>query len=243
MKRLACVTAVLLTSLAAAQPIVERESMPLGGTDETTPLLSGEQAPERSSVGELLTAAGPLALVLGLIAVVAIGGRAYAKSKGGLLTQMSAGGRAPAGILTVLGRYPVGRGQTYVLLRCDNRVLLICQTAGKAGTSATLAEFTDASEVASITAKAEAAGGNGSQAAFGSLLGSARGELETKPIKPTKQTRTEPARRVIESPEGDRVELLNTAPRTSGDAESPAAALARQLAAMQTKSFSEAGNA
>lgn len=70
---------------------------------------------------------------------------------GGLLAALGPGGRAPSGVLEVLGRFPAGRGTTLVLLKLDRRVLLVCQTHGRgnAGMS-TLCEVTDPDEVAGL---------------------------------------------------------------------------------------------
>jgi hypothetical protein len=96
-----------------------------------------------------------LAGVLVLIGVVAGVMRAAARRQGGLISALGAGGSAPAGVLHVLGRYPISRGTSLVLLKLDRRVLLLCQTAGrKFGTSmTTLSEITDPDDVASILLK------------------------------------------------------------------------------------------
>lgn len=89
---------------------------------------------------------GALTVVVALIfAMRAALGRIA--SRGGLRAQLGAGGRAPSGILEVLGRYPVSRGQTLVLLRLDQRVMLLGQSSSG---FRTLADFTDPSEVASL---------------------------------------------------------------------------------------------
>lgn len=91
-----------------------------------------------------------VALVVGLILVLAAVARAVSRRSGSLAAMLGPGGRAPSGVLEVLARYPVGRGQTLVLLRLDRRVLLLSQSAGKAGGFTTLAQFDDAGDVASI---------------------------------------------------------------------------------------------
>ena len=220
---------VVCGGLAAAQPSEsgggDRSSLPLGvpssGKDDGA--VSGEDTEEGTSgaVGEVVRTVWPLALVVGLIGLVAWGGRSYAKSRGGLMLSMSAGGRAPAGILTVLGRYPIGRGQTLVLLRCDARVLLLHQTGGAKGGMTAITEFVDPDEVASLVRKADAADGSGPGARFSSMLGAARGSLETKPVRSEggerdggfgARTGGDDAggayRRVISGEGGDRAELL-----------------------------------
>jgi len=98
--------------------------------------------------------------LLGVIAIILVLGYVFRKAvrgSGGLMGQLGAGGRAPSGVLSVLGRYPVARGTTLVLLKVDRRVLLLCQTQGKgmtAGSSmSTLCELTDPEDVASILLK------------------------------------------------------------------------------------------
>lgn len=100
------------------------------------------------------------ALSLGgvLTLIVAGGGllRRWARSSGSLVASAGPGGRAPAGILEILGRYPVARGQTLLLLKIERRVLLVCQSAGGRGSTGSvnvLAQIDDPEEVASILLK------------------------------------------------------------------------------------------
>lgn len=92
-----------------------------------------------------------VALVVGLILVLAAAARFVSRRSGSLAATLGPGGRAPSGVLEVLARYPVGRGQVMVLLRIDRRVLLLSQTVGgKSAGFTTLAQFDDPSEVAAI---------------------------------------------------------------------------------------------
>jgi hypothetical protein len=121
----------------------QNDSAPLGKTDSTL------------SATTVQTAAS-LAGVVALIVVLGVTVRLVSRRSGGLMAALGAGGRAPSGILEVLGRYPVGRGSTLILLKMDRRVLLLCQgRAGKLGgaTMTTLTEVTDAEDVASILLK------------------------------------------------------------------------------------------
>lgn len=98
-----------------------------------------------------------LALVVGLIIACAAVLRRAARGAGGLAGAVGVGGRAPSGILEVLGRYPIARGQTLILLRVERHVLLVAQTVGGRGatpTLATLARFDEADDVAAILLKA-----------------------------------------------------------------------------------------
>jgi len=107
-----------------------------------------------------------LAFVIGL-AVLLRALMRRAASGSGLVNQLGAGGRAPSGLLSVLGRYPVARGQTLVLLKVDRRVLLLSQTS--AGFS-TLSEITDPEEVASILVTTRDEEGESMAARFSTVL-------------------------------------------------------------------------
>ena len=111
--------------------------------------------------------AGALALVIAIVVLLGVAVRALGRRGGGLLGAIGPGGRAPAGILQVLGRYPIGRGQTLLLLKLDRRVLLLCQSFGaRAGGARTLCELTDPEEVASMLAFVSEADGRSLGAKF-----------------------------------------------------------------------------
>lgn len=150
------------------------EDRPLGGSrsegrggDGSVPTSGAGKS--RSSIADnwLLRTGGALALVVTL--AVALRGliRRAARSGGGLLAQLGPGGRAPSGVLEVLGRYPVARGQTLVLLRLDRRVLLTCQTSSG---FTTLCQLTDPDDVASILIKTRDEDGESMAARFNALL-------------------------------------------------------------------------
>jgi hypothetical protein len=106
-----------------------------------------------SGLSTILPLAGVLSLAIAGGAVI----RALSR-RGGLRGALGAGGRAPSGILEVIGRYPICRGCTLVLLKVDRRLLLLSQSsAGRLGLGAaftTLAELAHPEEVASILVKA-----------------------------------------------------------------------------------------
>ncbi|MDQ7014183.1 MAG: flagellar biosynthetic protein FliO [Planctomycetota bacterium] len=115
--------------------------------------------------------AGALVLVVAVILFVAAVARKLAGRSGGLMHSFGAGGRSPAGLLQVLGRYPVGRGQTLVLLKLDRRILLVCQSVGaKGGGMRTLCEVTDPDEVASLLLHAADAEGRSLSARFRDMV-------------------------------------------------------------------------
>lgn len=94
---------------------------------------------------------GPLA-ALGGIVVLLFALRRFA----GAVNPSFRSVRAPAGILEMLGRYPLARGQALTLIRVSGRILLLHQSGERAST---LAEFRDAEEVGEILrAVAEAQG-------------------------------------------------------------------------------------
>ena len=111
---------------------------------------AGEPA-RPSGVGGWARSLASVALVIGLILVLAAAARFVSRRSGSLAATLGPGGRAPSGVLEVLARYPVARGQVMVLLRIDRRVLLLSQTVGGKGAGfTTLAQFDEPSEVAAI---------------------------------------------------------------------------------------------
>ncbi len=130
------------------------ETRALGAPEiESTPL-SGPAERRRGAVTEgvqtMVVLGGVVAVILGM----AMGLRLLAKRHGGLMAACGPGGKSPSGVLSVLGRYPIARGQTLLLLQFDRRVLLVGQTTGRGGARmATLAELSDANDVASVLVK------------------------------------------------------------------------------------------
>lgn len=128
----------------------DEAAMPLGQSVATK-----RDVPETSAGGStaqtLLALGGVVAAALGAGAVI----RRVARRVGGLRAAMGPGGRAPSGLLEVLGRFPISRGCTLVLLKLDRRVLLVSQSASRQGAGmTTLCEINDPEEVASILLKA-----------------------------------------------------------------------------------------
>lgn len=149
-----------------------REQRPLGPAASAQGAARGEQAGAKRGGGGILDhwlvrTVGALSVVIALIFVsrrvlVKLSGTA-----GGLPGQFGAGGRAPSGLVEIIGRYPVARGHTLVLLRLDRRLLLL----GHSGEGfTTLSELTDPDEVASILIKARDEEGESMAARFGALL-------------------------------------------------------------------------
>jgi len=123
------------------------ESRPLGASPANA---GGGEAGGSWLSGAAVRTVGALAVVVVLMFLMWAGLRRLAGRSGGLGASLGPGGRAPSGVLSVLARYPVARGQTLVLLHMDRRVLLLCQTSQ--GFSP-LCEVTDPEEVASLLVK------------------------------------------------------------------------------------------
>ncbi len=150
----------------AATPLPAIERTPLGQGSLSASGGEADASPQ-SGLRGIARTGGALAVVLGLILILRFVLVKFSGSTGGLRAQLGAGGKAPSGVLFVLGRYPVSRGMTLVLLQLDQRVLLLSQT--NAGFH-TLAELSDPEEVASIIRKAKDDSGESLGAKFGSML-------------------------------------------------------------------------
>jgi len=168
---------------------------------------------------------GALGGVLALIFAIAHGVRHLARSRGTLASQLGAGGDAPSGIVEILGRYPLGRGQSLVVLRFGRRVLLLSNAPGskRSGESrmTTLCELDDADETASILRAVAEARGESSSARFEQTLrevGGATDDTIARALtaqrqaaarqRPGSATRHAPG--ILSNDEGDRLELTST---------------------------------
>ncbi|MBY0310906.1 MAG: flagellar biosynthetic protein FliO, partial [Phycisphaerales bacterium] len=151
-----------------------------------------------------------LAIVLSLVLALATVAKKLAKKNGHLAAALGASGPRPAGLLEVLGRYPIARGQTLILLKLDRRVLLIGQTASKLrggpGSLATLCEITDMESVADILARSQDAEHASISARFQSLLH--RFDHTHAPAAEATESELE-GRRGVRSNDGDMLELLD----------------------------------
>ena len=182
----------------AQVPVTPSSSEPIAGDEKPLfppsfkPVAPGTQKPaqratESSGFGALTSTAVPLAVVVAVILISSYLFRRAVKSGGSLSAAIGAGGRAPAGLLEVLGRYPVSRGQTLVLLKLDQRVLLLSQsqpTRGHAGGFTTLSEITDPTDVASILVKVSESESTGPASRFNAMLADANGQHDPLPPRP-----------------------------------------------------------
>jgi flagellar biogenesis protein FliO len=110
--------------------------------------------------GDALQVFSALAVVLGIMLSLR---SVLRRSAGGL----ARAGR-PSGVLEILARYPIGRGQQLMVLKLARRILLIHQN-GSAMT--TLSEVSDPDEVASLLGRIEAGSTTPREAShFGALL-------------------------------------------------------------------------
>lgn len=124
---------------------------PPGDGDDATWMPAGLQ--------EIAQVGGALTLVVSLLL---ISRRMLARS-----SRLLAGGSRPSGVLEVLGRYPVGRGQSLVLLKFARRILLLHQS----GASMTMiTELTSPEDVAALLARVEAGSSGRDVLRFRSLL-------------------------------------------------------------------------
>jgi flagellar biogenesis protein FliO len=138
--------------------------------------------PAKATGGSVAQSILALSAVVGVIVASGFAFKKLAR-KGGLLGALGPGGRAPSGLLEVIGRYPVARGTTLVLLKLDRRVMLLCQSGGgtiRGGASmTTLCEISEPEDVASILLKARDDEGDSLAQRFQSVLSNADGAFES----------------------------------------------------------------
>lgn len=157
-----------------ATPIFPPGFSPASASSAAKQVSPGGATNSASNEG-LMSMAVPLAVVVGVIFIVAAIFQRVLRAGG----HLTSGVRAPSGIMEMLGRYPVGRGQNLLLIKLDQRVLLIGQTLpsrGSAGSLSTLSELADGEDVASILLKVSESESAGPAAKFNKLLREHEGE-------------------------------------------------------------------
>jgi flagellar biogenesis protein FliO len=246
--------APLAESVKASRPNPDAQ-IALGGKSkaESQPATPSSEAPATTGLGVTRTILS-LSVVIALILLIAGVVKKLSGRVGGLTAALGAAGKAPSGILSILGRYPLDRSTTLILLRVDRRVLLLCQTraSGRFGSGTacvvTLSEFASEADVASIVAKATAADGKAPSQRFQQALedegvlpeepAPARPAPAAKPAK--KQTEQEALaamlRAALEASKAERPAAAPATPKPSKIGGSDAAAeLRTRLAAMRAK--------
>ncbi len=204
------------------------ESLPIGLPAKRSVLIGAEDSGNES----LFETGGYLQTIVALLGVILLIlglGQVYkrlARTQGGLVGQLGAGGSAPSGIIEVIGRYPISKGMTLVVLKFDRRVLLLSHASsskGKWGQGASmqvLCELSDAEDIASILLKARSASGDSIAQSFEQTLREAdeltdehlRGiDTSYSEVNPVRfpSPRSAPAR-TITTAEGDRAELWSS---------------------------------
>ncbi|MDF1809897.1 MAG: hypothetical protein P1U42_09405 [Phycisphaerales bacterium] len=223
------------------------ESIPLGSpTPRSTLIGSNEPDPDASALDQgwvqtIVALSGVLLLILGLGQVF----KKLAKSQNGLAGKLGAGGSAPSGIIEVLGRYPISRGMTLVVLKFDRKVLLLSHASssrgkwGKASSMQTLCELNDAEDIASVLLKARTASGDSIAQSFEQTLREADDltdeylndvDYSSPEVASVRfPTRRKDPVRTITTEEGDRAELWSS----GQDSQAAAGVLRRRLATMR----------
>lgn len=124
------------------------------------------------STESIIQTAAALGVVLAVLIALAVVARRVLRAGG--LAPLGVGAPAPAGVIEVLARYPLARGQHLVLLKIDRRILLVAHGSSSARAAAapatTLCEITDPEDVASILLKVQDAEGRSAAQRFTELL-------------------------------------------------------------------------
>lgn len=213
-RRIAGVVSVVGVLLLGARvsALPEIESTPLGPAPAASAVRDGDPAPAprgSTAIGETVRTVGALGFVVGLAFLAGAVARRTLRARGGLVGAMGPGGPSPSGVLEILGRYPVGSGQSLVLLRLDRRILLLHQGAGRGAGMRPLSEIADPDEVASILLKTRDEKDASVQQGFRDAIRRLEREFD-EPAPPAERFRV-PA----SNGDGDRVELLRD-DRTGG---------------------------
>ena len=151
----------------ASAPIAASELLPLGQSPAASADGKTSGGASDSNIGSIVRTVGATGMVIALILLLRFAFVKLSGTSGGLRAQLGAAGKAPSGVLFVLGRFPISRGMSLVLLQLDQRVLLLSQTGEG---FQTLAELTDPDEVASIIRKVKDESGESLTAKFGGML-------------------------------------------------------------------------
>lgn len=239
---------------AIAPASVERDinagtgTMPIGQSKQRSTLIGSPESKAGTAFGIDKGYIQTIASLLGVILLILGLGQVYkrlAKFQGGLAGQLGAGGSAPSGIIEVIGRYPISKGMTLVVLKFDRRVLLLSHATsskgkwGRAASMDVLCELSDTEDIASILLKMRSAAGDSIAQSFEQTLRDADDltdehlrttDFEYSEVNPVRfpRPRTEPVR-TITTDEGDRAELWSS----GQDSRAAAGVLRNRLATMR----------
>lgn len=203
------------TDAATADPATAPARTPLGAPPieprAQTPLIAPD-APARTGGAGFVRTVAALGGVLLLILALSWVFRKASRMSGGLASSVGAGGRAPAGIVEVLARYPLASRQTLVVLRFDRRVLLCSMSSGtrsSAGGMSVLCELDDPEDVASVLVKSRDEAGESLARSFERTLR----EVESGPgwhdhAEPVRARTGRPADSARPSPLRERLEAM-----------------------------------
>lgn len=134
------------TSVPAA-PVVESSSVT---SDSPRPLRASMRTPLAPLNAKPAANAwwqAPELRVLGLLTVMGAG--AWMLKRWKVNGARVVPGR-PAGVMSILARYPFGRGSALVLVECGPKIILLHQHAGRGGEVTALSEFSSPEEVAGL---------------------------------------------------------------------------------------------
>ncbi len=190
---LAAMDAELAAALTLAPP--KPAGTPLGAplpapeASRGTALIRPDTGPASSGHGfgrTLLALTGVILLIVGLSWMY----KRAARAAGGIPGSLGAGGRAPAGVIEILARYPLASRHTLVVLRFDRRVLLCSMTGGSrsGGPGMTmLCELDEPEDVASVLVKSRDEAGDSLARSFERSLRDAerftREAAEPEPVR------------------------------------------------------------
>lgn len=156
-------------SMGLGLPATPLESKKSEATAEPSPSWLSSFDPRKNEITRVL---GALAVVIGLILL----GRAFLRRAGGGGGGVMSGGERPSGVVEILARYPVARGQQMILMKIARRIVLLHH----AGTTMTpISEITDTDEVAGLLGRMEAGSNQRSAAKFRQTLAEFHAEHET----------------------------------------------------------------
>jgi flagellar biogenesis protein FliO len=180
----------------AAQPLAPEPKAETVPTSTPAPITRPTPTAGTNGLGTARTVLS-LAAVLALILLIAGVVKKWSAKVGGLAAAAGAGGKAPSGILSILGRYPLDRSTTLILLKAERRVLLLSQSRAQArfgmgaSTVSTLCEFTGDAEIAALLAKTDAADGKSPSQRFQKALEDEGVEAD-EPVRPAKPAAKKP---------------------------------------------------